>query len=64
MSQPTPAAATTAADIEMDGKTMMAEIRQKLAKYDQLEQEISKLAQEQATLESYVTNLMSSNVFT
>ncbi|KAJ2330915.1 hypothetical protein GGH91_006542, partial [Coemansia sp. RSA 2671] len=63
MSQPTPAAATTAADVEMDGKTMIAEIRQKLAKYDQLEQEISKLAQEQATLESYVTNLMSSNTF-
>ncbi|KAJ2492761.1 hypothetical protein IWW37_001207 [Coemansia sp. RSA 2050] len=63
MSQPASAAAeTTAADVEMDDKAMMAEIRQKLAKYDQLEQEISKLTQEQATLESYVTNLMSSNV--
>ncbi|KAJ2045351.1 hypothetical protein H4S04_005689 [Coemansia sp. S16] len=41
---------------------MAAEIQQKLAKYDQLEQEISKLTQEQATLESYVTNLMASNV--
>ncbi|KAJ2894526.1 hypothetical protein IWW38_002555, partial [Coemansia aciculifera] len=47
-----------------DTQAMLAELQQKLAKYDQLELEISKLTQEQATLESYVTNLMASNVFT
>ncbi|KAJ2756394.1 hypothetical protein GGI19_000875 [Coemansia pectinata] len=67
MSQPAPAttiATTAPVDAEVDAKAMAAEIQQKLAKYDQLEQEISKLTQEQATLESYVTNLMASNVFT
>ncbi|KAJ2817151.1 hypothetical protein FBU31_006321, partial [Coemansia sp. 'formosensis'] len=57
MSQPPPTTTATA-DAEVDVKAMMAEVQQKLAKYDQLEQEISKLTQEQATLESYVTNLM------
>ncbi|KAJ2020322.1 hypothetical protein GGI14_000909, partial [Coemansia sp. S680] len=67
MSRPAPATTTTTTttapvDAEADVKAMAAEIQQKLAKYDQLEQEISKLTQEQATLESYVTNLMASNV--
>ncbi|KAJ2061802.1 hypothetical protein GGI17_002872 [Coemansia sp. S146] len=62
MSQPAPTITTAPVDAEADVKAMAAEIQQKLAKYDQLEQEISKLTQEQATLESYVTNLMASNV--
>ncbi|KAJ2024767.1 hypothetical protein H4S04_008669, partial [Coemansia sp. S16] len=55
MSRPAPATTSTTApvDAEADVKAMAAEIQQKLAKYDQLEQEISKLTQEQATLESY-----------
>ncbi|KAJ2803863.1 hypothetical protein H4R20_002725 [Coemansia guatemalensis] len=45
-------------------ETMLAEIREKLVKYEELEQESSRLAQEQRTLENYVKNLMDSNVFT
>ncbi|KAI8326366.1 hypothetical protein GQ54DRAFT_307596 [Martensiomyces pterosporus] len=47
-----------------DVETMVAELRQGLQKYDSLEQEISRLSQEQKTLENYVANMMASNVFT
>ncbi|KAJ2001567.1 hypothetical protein GGI04_003686 [Coemansia thaxteri] len=47
-------------DAELDSTAMAAELQKKLEKYDQLEKEIAKLAQEQATLESYVANLIRS----
>ncbi|KAJ2853160.1 hypothetical protein J3B02_003267, partial [Coemansia erecta] len=40
---------------------LLALLRTKLAKYDQLEQKIAKLGQEQTTLENYVANMMASN---
>ncbi|KAJ2639486.1 hypothetical protein GGF40_000844 [Coemansia sp. RSA 1286] len=43
---------------------LLALLRAKLAKHDQLETEIAKLGQEQTTLENYVANMMASNVFT
>ncbi|KAJ2078514.1 hypothetical protein H4R24_004433 [Coemansia sp. RSA 988] len=45
-------------------ETILAEIRERLAEYEELEQESTRLAQEQRTLENYVKNLMDSNVFT
>ncbi|KAJ2480865.1 hypothetical protein IWW56_002175 [Coemansia sp. RSA 2131] len=40
---------------------LLAELQEKLARYDTLEHEISKLGQEQTTLENYVKNLMDSD---
>ncbi|KAJ2604702.1 hypothetical protein H4R99_001624 [Coemansia sp. RSA 1722] len=40
---------------------LLALLRAKLAKHDQLETEIAKLGQEQTTLENYVANMMASN---
>ncbi|KAJ1993477.1 hypothetical protein GGI26_000751 [Coemansia sp. RSA 1358] len=39
---------------------ILAELRQKVATYRRLEAEISKLQQEETTLENYVANLMAS----
>ncbi|KAJ1836969.1 hypothetical protein LPJ70_006028, partial [Coemansia sp. RSA 2708] len=51
-------------DVQTEASTaaLLSELQAKLAAYDGLEQEISKLAQEQTTLENYVKNLMDSNV--
>ncbi|KAJ1906180.1 hypothetical protein LPJ81_001485 [Coemansia sp. IMI 209127] len=43
---------------------MVAELREKIERYRYLETEISKVDQEQVTLENYVANMMASTVFT
>ncbi|KAJ2158058.1 hypothetical protein GGF46_004052 [Coemansia sp. RSA 552] len=43
---------------------LLRELQDKLARYDELDEEIAKLGQEQRTLEDYVKNLMDSAVFT
>ncbi|KAJ2585426.1 hypothetical protein IWW49_004607 [Coemansia sp. RSA 1797] len=46
---------------EQTAGLLLAELQEKLARYDTLEHEISKLGQEQTTLENYVKNLMDSD---
>ncbi|KAJ2500117.1 hypothetical protein GGH96_002986 [Coemansia sp. RSA 1972] len=54
---------TGASGKEQTTGLLLAELQEKLARYDTLEHEISKLGQEQTTLENYVKNLMDSDIW-
>ncbi|KAJ2780694.1 hypothetical protein H4R18_003335 [Coemansia javaensis] len=49
---------------ERSAAALLAALRERLAAYDELDRECTRLAQEEKTLETYVRNLMDSNVFT